>query len=309
MKPIQLFIGIVLLVCTQSLAPAAASSAAMHDSAGEVIGSAEGAASVSTPSHVPAGSALAGAVGDELLVAYPVPGNPYAVSVEAPGRVWFTLPQQNLIGRLEVTSTVDFGVVTYTVPTTNSSPYDLVYAGGAVWFTEQQGNKVGRLDPSTGTFTEFPVPTPLSTPSGIDVLVGMPTHVWFTERNGVRLGHLVYTNTVSSAMLEHPLPGLPVECVGSSPQLEDVSIQSATRVWFTAPGTGCIGRYDPTSYQPFWWRALVDGGEPWSVQVADRPQAPRPIPHRGQGRPIHSCGHLRPRGQEIGRQHLVSGGQ
>lgn len=198
----------------------------------------------------------------DLLVHYPVPGNPYSISVEAPGRVWFTMPEQNLIGRLVVTSTVDYEVVTYTVPTANSYPYDLVYASGAVWFTEQEGNKIGRLDASLGTFDEFIIPTPSSTPTGIDVLAGVPTHVWFTERSGDRLGHLVYTDTATTAMTEHALPDA---YIGIGAKLEDISIHTANKVWFTAPGLGYIGSHNAGLYT---LRGIPNGGEPWSVQVA-----------------------------------------
>lgn len=197
----------------------------------------------------------------DLLAHYAVPGNPYSISVEAPGRVWFTMPEQNLIGRLVVTSTTDYEVVTYTVPTAHSYPYDLVYASGAVWFTEQEGNKIGRLDAGLGTFAEFVIPTPSSTPTGIDALPGTPTHVWFTERSGDRLGHLVYTDTATTTMTELALPDA---YLGIGARLEDVSIHSANKVWFTAPGLGYIGSYNAGSYV---FRGIPGGGEPWSVRV------------------------------------------
>ena len=118
-----------------------------------------------------------------FLAEYPVPGKPHMVSVEAPNRVWFTLPEENLIGRLVVTSTVEYDVDTYTVPTGASYPSDLKYAGGYVWFTQRDGNKIGRLDPATGAIIEYDIPTPDSEPTGIDVLIGVPTVVWFTEKN------------------------------------------------------------------------------------------------------------------------------
>lgn len=216
-----------------------------------------------TPDRGSRPAATAVSSDQDLLVHYAVPGNPYSISVEAPGRVWFTMPEQNLIGRLVVTSTADYEVVTYTVPTANGYPYDLVYASGAVWFTEQEGNKIGRLDASLGTFDEFIIPTPSSTPTGIDALPGMPTHVWFTERSGDRLGHLVYTSTVSAVLLEHPVPA---DYGGIGAELEDVSALSTSVVWLTAPGIGYIARFNSGMWS---WRALPGGGEPWSIQVAE----------------------------------------
>jgi streptogramin lyase len=139
-----------------------------------------------------------------FLVEYPVPGQPHMVSVEAPGRVWFTLPEDNLIGRLVVTSTVDYEVDTYTVPTTASYPYDLQFAGESVWFTQRDGNKIGRLNPATSVFTEYDIPTSDSEPTGIAVRTGTPIVVWFTERAANQLGQLVITDTTTAEFLEYP---------------------------------------------------------------------------------------------------------
>jgi virginiamycin B lyase len=209
--------------------------------------------------------ALAAAVradGPPLLTEYPVPGSPLYVSVEAPGRVWFTLPDQNAIGRLVVTSTTDYSVVTYTVPTTNSQPYDLKYAGGAVWFTELSGNKIGRLDPGSGAIAEFTIPTLGSQPAGIDVLPGNPTTVWFTERSGNKLGRLVVTSTMDYLFAEYPLPsGYP------NAQPEDIHIQNTDSIWFTAPGANRIGNLKPDSWQPFELVYAGGGSRPWTIQA------------------------------------------
>ena len=195
----------------------------------------------------------------DLLVEYPVPGNPESVAVEAPNRVWFTLPAQNLVGRLVVTSSVDYAVVTHTVPTPNSYPYDIAYANGAVWFTERDGDKIGRLDTTTGTVLEYPVLTLDSEPSGIDVLPGTPTRVWFTERAADKLGQLVVTDTTTTAMHEYAIP---VQYSGAEPQ--DVDIRDSSTAWFTAPGVGCIGRISSGVYLHF---RCISGGRPWSIKV------------------------------------------
>jgi len=201
----------------------------------------------------------------DLLVEYPVPGNPESVVVEAPNRVWFTLPAQNLIGRLVVTSSVDYAVVTYTVPTPNSYPYDIAYANGAVWFTERDGDKIGRLDTVTGAILEYPVWTSDSEPTGIDVLPGTPTRVWFTERAADKLGQLVVTDTATTAMYEYDIP---VQYVGAEPQ--DVSIRDALEIWFTAPGVNRIARYrSDEPDEPFDFQYVPDGGVPWSIVAAE----------------------------------------
>lgn len=205
---------------------------------------------------------VAAANGPPLLAEYPVPGNPLHVSVEAPGRIWFTLPDQNWIGHLWVTSTVDYAVVTYTVPSPGSTPYDLKYAGGAVWFTEQMGNRIGRLDPSTGAVVEFPVPTSASQPTGIDILAGNPTVVWFTERSGNKLGRLVVTSTTNYTFTEFSIsiPNI------SNAAPEDLHIQNADSIWFTAPNASRIGNLQPSS-GAFGWASTGGGSQPWAIKV------------------------------------------
>lgn len=200
-----------------------------------------------------------------LLTEYPVSSNPLYVAVEGPGRVWFTLPDQNAVGRLIVTSTVEYSVVTYTVPTANSEPYDIDYAGGMVWFTEQAGNKIGRLNPADGSIVEFTIPTNSSQPAGIDVLAGPPPQVWFTERNGNKLGRLVVTSTTDYAFTEYALPDQ-----YSNAQPEDVFVESADSIWFTAPGVNRIGRLRPSlwpSAQAFVLIYTGGGSQPWAIKV------------------------------------------
>lgn len=204
---------------------------------------------------------VARADGPPLLSEYPVPGSPLYVSVEAPGRVWFTLPEQNAVGRLIVTSTTEYSVVTYTVPTANSQPYDLKYVGGFVWFTEQTGNKVGWLNPADGSIVEFTIPTNNSQPAGIDVLPGSPATVWFTERYGNKLGRLVVTSTTDYSFTEYALPSQ-----YPNAQPEDVHIQDADRIWFTAPGVASIGRYR-LSLNQFVLPYTGGGSQPWAIRV------------------------------------------
>ena len=63
--------------------------------------------------------------------------------------VWYTLPAQNAIGNLVVTSPGVYEVHTYPMPMTDSEPYDIAFAAGAVWVTEHLGNKIARFDPLT----------------------------------------------------------------------------------------------------------------------------------------------------------------
>ncbi|MCZ7672997.1 MAG: hypothetical protein M5U34_40695 [Chloroflexi bacterium] len=127
-------------------------------------------------------SATTNATNQSTIVEYPVPtltGGPQSIAIQAPGHVWFTLPQENAIGELVVTSTVDYTFYIHPVPTSAGEPYDLVYDGRFIWFTERAGNKLGQLDTITKIITE-PLLTPVdSMPTSIDVAPN--GHIWLTK--------------------------------------------------------------------------------------------------------------------------------
>jgi virginiamycin B lyase len=200
-----------------------------------------------------------------VMVEYPVQSSPLHVAVEAPGRIWFTQPDQNAIGRLIVTSTVDYRVTSFPVPTASSQPYAIDFAGGMIWFTEKDGNKIGRLDPTTGVLDEFPIPTSNSQPAGVDALEGTPARIWFAEKGANQLGLLTITSTLVYAFNEYPLPGSV-----ANPQPESVALDSEGKVWFTAPGATRIGRFDQSQWPGSSAYHLVgtgSGSEPWSMKV------------------------------------------
>ena len=184
----------------------------------------------------PVTSVLAAGSGP-LITQYPVPGNPYHVAVEQPGRIWATLPAENAIIRLVVTSPGVYEISKkYQPPTAASEPYDIVYAAGAVWITEHAGNKIARFDPLTETWTEYPIPTLNSQPTGLVILPGDPVQVWFCEQAGNKLGRLRIPQTGASGFDEFPLPM-------AGAMMESVDAVSSEAVWFTAPGTHQIMRF------------------------------------------------------------------
>lgn len=194
---------------------------------------------------------------------YPIAGSPLNIEVESPGHIWFSMPSQNLIGNLIVTSTVDYQVITYTVPTLASEPYDLKLASGKIWFTERLGNKIGRFDPSTAGFDEFVIPTLGSQPTGIDILSTSPIQIWVTERTGNKLARLVVTGTLDYAFTEYLLPA-------SYPnaQPEDLNAQITDAVWFSAPNVSYIGYLQPALYpDSSAFEMFYSGGRPWSLTV------------------------------------------
>lgn len=196
-----------------------------------------------------------------LLTEYPVPGKPLYIAVEAVGKIWFTLPEQNWIGKLVVTSTTEYQVVTYSVPTAGSYPYDVDCAGGMVWFTERDGNKISVLNPADGTFTEFALSDTITHPTGIDVLTGSPTRIWFAAYS--RVGQLVVTDTNDYTFTVYFTSTLQYT------QLEDIFIQNGDSVWFTAPGVSRIGNVKPSLPASSAIVLVYTGGgsQPWAIKV------------------------------------------
>lgn len=204
---------------------------------------------------------IAEADGPSLLTEYPVPGKPLYIAVEAPGKIWFTLPERNWIGKLVVTSTTEYQVITYSVPTANAYPYDVDYAGGMVWFTGRDGNKISRLNPVDGMFTEFALPDTITHPTGIDVLTGSSTRIWFAAYS--RAGQLVVTDTSDYTFTTYFTSTLQYT------QLEDIFIQNSDSIWFTAPGVSRIGNVKPSlpASSAIVLVSTGGGSQPWAIQV------------------------------------------
>jgi hypothetical protein len=79
------------------------------------------------------------------------------------GAMWFTDPQDNLIGRM----TASGGLTTYPIPTADSGANIIVVGGdGALWFTETNASKVGRIT-TEGQIAEYALPTAASIPGQI----------------------------------------------------------------------------------------------------------------------------------------------
>jgi virginiamycin B lyase len=188
----------------------------------------------------PAARAELTAVNRGLRIEYPVPNNPLNLAVESPGRIWFTAPEGDAIGRLAVISEPEDPVIRYTIEYTvlepGSEPFDLVFADGIVWFTERAGNRLGRIDVTTGKLTEYPIPTPNSAPTGIDV--APDGVVWFTERDGVKLAEF---RPALGSFVERPIP-LKL-FLGGETSTRDLVVQNEDLIWFTAPKADAVLAY------------------------------------------------------------------
>ena len=213
-----------------------------------------------------AGASGAAAGGGSFAAQYPMPGSPYQVAVEAPNLLWATLPAQNAIVRLAVTSPGLYEVTRFELPVAGSEPYDIAVAAGRIWVTERSGNRIGCFDTATSTWTEYPL-TPGSEPTGITVIVGEPIEVWFAERAGNKLGRLTVSVMGPVTFDEYPLPQ---PYANTYP--ESVSATTTEAIWFTAPGISRIGRFKLSYWDwnpnAFYLVSTGSGSQPWDIKVA-----------------------------------------
>ena len=110
-------------------------------------------------------SNASGALQNYKIVQYPLPKGstqPWGMTVDKSGRVWFVEEQSNQIGMFNPMSA---SFAEYNVTTPKALLEEIATsADGRVWFTELDGNKLGELNPSTGSMQEY------NTPRGIDNL-------------------------------------------------------------------------------------------------------------------------------------------
>jgi streptogramin lyase len=176
----------------------------------------------------------------DFLVEYPLPApgdKPLNIVAEAPGKLWFTMPASNAIGSLIVTSTTDYRFDLYPVPTSNSTPYDLVFdhARDILWFTEKDANQIAYFEPAGENFVEYPIPTTGSVPTGIDL--SQDGTLWFVEQNANQLARF---DPGSELFSEFPY-------LTAGALLEDIAVSNPNSVWFTAPGLERVVRFVPDS--------------------------------------------------------------
>lgn len=157
----------------------------------------------------------------------------------ADGAMWFTVPNQNIIGRITSTGST----TQYSVPTAGSWSQHLTLGPDkAVWFAELYGSKIGRITTS-GSFTEYNVPS-LDTngnPSNPrDIITGPDGALWFTDCNGSYIDRMTTAGVVTSETAVAPQF---IYSGGSSPtNVQFLAAGADGAVWFTGGGSNQIGR-------------------------------------------------------------------
>lgn len=207
------------------------------------------------------GESLAAADSSPFIVEYAVAGAPKNIVVEASGRIWFTMPASDQIGRLVVDSNGTAVSRDYFSTGAGSKPYDLALKGTSLWLTLSGTGQIARFDIVAETLSTFTIPTANSEPSGLAVaakVIYMPTVlsallpansepsgiavaanglVWFVERAGNRLGRF---DPKTSTFSEFDYPR-------ANAKLEDLALDSAGNVWVVATGTNQATKFEVSS--------------------------------------------------------------
>lgn len=159
--------------------------------------------------------------------------NPYGISVDENGVVWFAETGSGSIGRYDpITGTLH----EFALPQTGSRPFYLtVDKNGTVWVSETQYNQIVMFDSKSSTFRQFPIPTPGAVPGGITA--DNSGNIWFTEEISDKIGRLVPS---TGNITEFQIPttdSIPIQ----------VAVDQHGVVWFTESKTGKIGGLNPSN--------------------------------------------------------------
>ncbi|HEU5383634.1 MAG TPA: hypothetical protein VFV38_50180 [Ktedonobacteraceae bacterium] len=170
-----------------------------------------------------------------------IPGNqPIFVAIDKSGNIWFTTPDNSMIGEFNPASKSFVG---QWAVTPGSGPWDLTFNKGQIWFTEHFVSSIGVLDPVTHTHTDYSTPSADTNPYGIaanDPVNG--NLIWFTENNEdvARIAVLDIGN--NNAISEYPVRA--EVNVGITPHL--LALDAHGHPWWSEGWVRAIGTLDPT---------------------------------------------------------------
>jgi virginiamycin B lyase len=161
------------------------------------------------------------------------------------GNVWFTVPEQNAVGRI----TPQEQMRLFTLPTTGSRPFGIASGpDGNLWVTEQASNKILRLTPA-GTMTEFPLPANEQRP---DLIISGPDGtLWFLEQGLNRIGRMTTAGTLAGVLV-----------IADSSPMHDLTVGPDGNVWVTQQSDK-IGQITPAGQVTEF--PLPSGSEPFGI--------------------------------------------
>ncbi len=170
-----------------------------------------------------------------------ISGNqPIFVALDSAGEVWFTTPNNSMIGAFDPASGAFVGQWPVTA---GSGPWGLTITAGAIWYTEYFASAIGRFDPLNHSYTDFPTPSADSRPYGI---TASGTLIWFTENNSsvARIGALDTANgdQISEYLIRAHLPG------DLTPHM--ITVDASGDVWWSEGWERALGRLHPGAASP-----------------------------------------------------------
>ncbi|WP_440709456.1 Vgb family protein [Herbiconiux sp. YIM B11900] len=178
------------------------------------------------------GPDAAGEASVKLEVAAPTAGaEPYGITVQHDGTVWFTELGQDALGRIDI-----LGAVTEFGSGTDEGFVSMIAsAGDSLWFTANQANAIGYVRGGDSAPVLFEIPTPHAGPVGITT--APDGSAWFVEILAGKVGRV----DRNGRFTEHPLPwseGKPHAIVPDP--------REAGGFWFTLWGANQLGHITPS---------------------------------------------------------------
>jgi streptogramin lyase len=167
-----------------------------------------------------------------------ISGNqPMFVALDGAGNVWFTTPNNSMIGEFSPASQSFVGQWPVTP---GSGPWDLTFNQGILWYTEHLVSAIGEFDPVAHTHIDFQTPSANSNPYGITANdPANPNLIWFTENNSsvARIGVLDtgHGNEISEYLIRAQPPG----GAGLTPHM--ISLVGQGNPWWTEGWVRAIG--------------------------------------------------------------------
>ncbi len=169
-------------------------------------------------------------------------GQPLFPAVDSSGKVWFTMPVTNAIGRFDPVSAT---VSQWAVPTPSGGPWGLAVDHlGKIWFTEHYVNKIASFDPVTHAFHEVSTPASNSNPYGITV--DSLNNIWFTENPDTVA--LIGEYTAGGLLNEYKIRNSATAGTGLTPHL--ITLDPSGNVWWSEGWVSSVGTLTVARAQP-----------------------------------------------------------
>src|SRR5215218_7878013 len=168
-----------------------------------------------------------------------IAGNqPIFVAFDGSGNLWFTTPNNSMIGEFSPSTGTFVGQWPVTA---ESGPWDLIVANGQIWYTEHLASAVGAFNPDTHAHQDFQTPSANSNPYGITANGGL---IWFTENNSSVDRVAVLDTTKANVISEYPI----VRPLSGTPHMID--IDRSGRPWWTEGFSNTIATLNPAGATP-----------------------------------------------------------